>query len=251
VRRAGRRTPILLAAVVTALTVAGCPSVDSVDVRTNGMKAEIVVRVADGLPEAQVDASLRAGTTTFVDLGEGEKMVARSGTTSTTLAKGDLPGESGYGGRLPGVYRPGSEVVVGLARNSTDVSAPNSKVRLAVPVAFVAPESGGRFSRSQEDIEVRIRSRPTNQATELSWEGDCVVGGGFDVAPGQTTVTITRGMIHPAAPSTTGTTPAAVPPVCKVTLKLTRRVPGSLDPGFGGGSIVAEAQSTRDISSVP
>lgn len=239
-------TLTVVAALATELTA--CSSVDSAEVRTNGIEASFVVSVDAAAGATDVVGSLRVGNLTFVDLDDGEKLTATSGDVSTQLKRRHAFGATDYRGRLNGVTTPGTEVVVGWTRTGDNASAPRSVVQLAEPVSLVAPAVNTAFSRSRDDIVVGLESKSTDQSTTLSWTGDCIEAGSVEVRRDQTSVRIARGTIQRATPQTQTPSAGQTPPTtCKAYLTVTRRRGGQVDPAFGGGTITAESSSVRQI----
>jgi hypothetical protein len=216
------------------------------------MTAHLTVSVPEDGSAAAVSGSLRVGTLTFVELGDGENLTASGGGQTATLKRGRFGGSTGYRGQLDGVTKPGTEIVFALQRGGEDDSAPRSTVTLPEPVRLTAPAAATRYSRRSADIGVRFTDRSEAPAV-LTWAGECIQAGSLELEPGRTEATISRGSIKPAGRSSTGTTtsPAASPDTCQIALTLTRRSDGTLDPAFKDGSIQAESQSTRQITSTP
>ena len=92
------RRSLVLAAVLMLIT--GCSTVDSADLDTSGITANLLVTVPDGTTTAEVSATLRVGTMTYVELGGGEKLSASGGGHTATLKRGKLAGATSYTGRL-------------------------------------------------------------------------------------------------------------------------------------------------------
>jgi hypothetical protein len=241
-----RRTATI--AALTALALTGCSSVDSREIRTGGVKAHVTVWVNDDAGDAEVAAGLTVGTLTFVDLNDGEKLTATAGDVSDDLERRHLAGATDYHGRLPGVTEPGTEVVVAWSRTADDDSAPRSVVTLAERVSITAPASGKAFSRTRDDIVVKLDTEDSDEPTVLTWAGGCIATGSRDVPRGERTVRIPRGTIQR---STTTPAASAADDDCRAYLTVTRRRTGEVDPAFDGGQIVAESRSTRQLTSRP
>lgn len=236
-----------IAALAMVLVLAGCSTVDSKDIRTSGMTANLVVTLPEDTDAADVSASLQVGNLTFVELGDGEKLTATGGGKDVSLRQHRAAGVTDYSNRLDGVVAAGTEITFSLKRNSQDESAPTSTVKLPERVRLVAPASGTTFSR-RRDLVVRFDSEPSQQPSILTWAGDCVQEGSLDLEPGRTTATIPRGAIKP---DLTTPSPAPAARTCQVRLSLIRRTEGKLDPAFKNGSVTAESESAREINSVP
>lgn len=233
----------LVLTVLIAVVLAGCSTVDSADIRTSGMTADLQVTVLGDASSAEVSATLRVGTLTFVELGDGEKLTASGGGQTADLKRRKVAGVTSYYGRLEGVADPGTEITFALRREGDNASAPVSKVTLPERVQFSRPAVGTRFSR-RADIPVRFASGPP---AELAWAGHCIQSGSLQIEDGQKTATISRGTIL-ATPSPS---PGAPVDSCQISLTLTRRNEGSLDGAFKDGFVAAESQAVRQVVSEP
>jgi hypothetical protein len=237
----------IAALAVVVLTLTGCSTVESKDIRTSGMTANLLVTLPENADEADLSASLRVGTLTFVELGGGEEITAAGGGKTTKLDHHRAAGVTEYRNRLDGVTTAGTEVTFSLKRDGDNASAPTSTVVLPERVRLVAPAAGTTYSR-RADLAVRIDSGASQQPSILTWAGECIQPGSLQLEPGRTSATIARGSIKPA---TTTATPSGSAPTCQIDLTLTRRVEGTLDKAFKDGSIVAETQSVRRVVSAP
>lgn len=236
-----RRSLVLV--TLAALVLAGCSTVYSADIKTNGLTADLLVTVPDGSTTAEVSATLRVGTMTFVELGGGEKITAIGAGQSATLKRGKIAGATSYTGRLEGAGKPGTDIIIGLQRDSENDSAPVSVVRMPEPIRLTAPAAGTRFSR-QADLVLRFAA---GSGGMLSWAGPCVQGGSFQLEGGRTSATIGAGSIR-ALPSSSPNAQATAS--CDLTLTLTR-LDGSLDHTFKDGFVAAETQTVRQVVSTP
>ncbi|MET9275991.1 hypothetical protein [Kribbella sp. NPDC003557] len=237
-----------IAVVATVLVLAGCSTVDSKDIRTSGITANYVVTLPETAEVANVSASYRVGTLTFVELGDGESVRSSGGGKEVELKRHHAAGVTDYSGQLDGVVQAGTEITFDLTRGMGDDSAPSSTVRLPERVRLAAPLAGATYSR-RVAIPVRIDSRPSELPSVLTWAGECILTDSLELVPGRTSATIPAGSIRP---SQTTPTPGVKPPAtCPVNLTLTRRTEGTLDKTFKNGHITAETESVRRISSVP
>ncbi|MEU4291188.1 hypothetical protein AB0E63_23430 [Kribbella sp. NPDC026596] len=236
-----------IAALAVVLVLTGCSTVESKDIRTSGITANLVVTLPEGTDAADVSASLRVGTLTFVELGDGEEISASGGGKDAVLRHHRAAGVTSYSNRLDGVVAAGTEITFGLKRGGADGSAPTSTVGLPERVRLVAPAAGTSYSR-RRDIAVRFESEPSQLPSVLTWAGECVQEGSLQLEPGRTSATIARGSIKQV---TTTPTPGKDVSRCQVRLTLTRRTEGKLDSAFKDGTVTAESQSAREISSVP
>lgn len=234
--------------VVAGLIVTGCSTADSKDIRTSGIKADLRVTVKDNERRADVLATLRAGTLTYVKLGNDEAISVSGTDSSTDLRRNKSLGVTNYSGRLEGELRAGTEVTFNLQRDSDNESAPHSTVALPERLQLIAPAVGTTASR-QSPITVRFESGPTDLPTTVNWNGSCIQEGELRLPAGGVVGHIPAGRIKqsPVSPSAGQTATTS----CTVTIKVFRRATGALDPAFKDGSVVAEAQSSRDITSIP
>jgi hypothetical protein len=237
-----------IAALAVVLAVTGCSTVESKDIRTSGMTANLTVTLPENADEANVSASLRVGTLTFVELGGGEEITAAGGGQTAKLDHHRAAGVTEYRNRLEGVTKAGTEITFSLERDGDNASAPTSTVVLPERVRLVAPTAGTTYSR-RTSIAVRFDSEPSRLPSILTWAGECIQPGSLELEPGRTSATIARGSIKPAA--TTTATPKASTTTCQIDLTVTRRVEGTLDKAFKDGSIAAETQSVRRVVSAP
>jgi len=227
--------------IVTALVLTGCSTVDSADIRTSGMTADLFVKLPEDANSVDVTASFRVGTLTYVELGGGEKVSASADGQNETLRRGKFAGATSYTGQLDAT-KPGTEITFDLKRDGDNTSAPSSTVTLPEPVHLTAP--AGKLSR-RATIQVTFASGP---AQALTWTGPCIQTGSLEIEAGRSSATIAAGLIRAVAPASPG---AGTSTTCQLTLTLTRRTTGKLDGAFKDGSVVAEAQSVRQAVSAP
>lgn len=241
-----------IAALAVLLVLAGCSTVDSKDIRTSGMTATYVVTLPESTEAADVSASFRVGTLTFVELGDGESIKASGGGKDVGLKHHRAAGVTEYTGQLDGVVDPGTEITFDLTRGSNDDAAPQSTVKLPERVRLVAPLAATTYSR-RAAIPVRFESQPSETPTVLTWAGQCVQTGSLQLEAGRTSASIPIGSIKPVAGTpSAGTSPGnAQATTCPVDLTLTRRTEGTIDKAFKNGTITAESQSVRRITSAP
>ncbi|TDC34622.1 hypothetical protein [Kribbella albertanoniae] len=246
---------LIAGVVVAGLIVTGCSTADSKDIRTSGIKADFRVTVKDNETRVDVLATLRAGTLTYVELGNDEAINV-AGTNSMTeqdptfirtkLRRNKSLGVTNYSGRLEDELLAVTHVSFDLHRDSDNESA-QSNVNLPERLQLIAPAVGTRASR-QSPITVRI-SGPSYLPTTVNWTGSCIQEGELRLPPRSVVGHIPAGRIKqsPVSPSAGQTATTS----CTVTIKVFRRENGTLSPAFKDGSVVAEAQSSRDITSIP
>jgi hypothetical protein len=235
-----------IAALTVLLVLAGCSTVDSKDIRTSGITADYVVTLPESTDAADVSASYRVGTLTFVELGDGESIKASGGGKDVDLKHHRSAGVTDYTGQLDGVVDPGTEITFSLKRGSGDDAAPQSTVKLPERLRLTSPLAGTTYSR-RSAVPVRFDTEPSQLPSVLTWTRQCIQTGSLQLEPGRTSVSIPTGSIRPLATTPTpGTTTT-----CPVDITLTRRTEGTLDKAFKDGAITAESQSVRRIGSAP
>lgn len=234
------------AAAVPALTA--CSNIESEDIDTDAITADITVRVRKDGSASDVTATLSAGAFTFIDLGSGDRLVARADETTAELQEKNVLGAISYEGALAGVAAAGTEVTVAFER-TTFASAPGSSVDLPAPVAIGGPAAGTSFSRANDDIVVTLTPDSSVDGVRVSWSGDCIEADSFDVPAGQTELKIDKGIIQKAEPADDNAQPVA--DSCPMKLTVERAIVGVLDGGFEAGSIRAVTSDSRDLTTNP
>ena len=224
-----------------ALVVTGCSTVDSADIKTSGMTADLLVKLPENADAVDVTASFRVGNLTYVELGSGENVEVSAEGKREQLHRGKFAGATSYTGQL-GVSK-GSKVEINLALNRAggNTSAPSSTVVLPEPVHLSQPVGGTKLSR-RKDVQVTFASGP---AQTLTWSGPCIQTGSLEIEPGRSSTTIAAGLIRATTPASAGTD------TCQVEFLLSRHTTGRIDGAFKDGTIVAVAQSTHQVVSAP
>ena len=146
------------------LLATACARVDSSDVRTGGVYADLEV-TASGDGTSIVIAGLRVGgpqSNTYLDLVDGDTLTAHGGDQSQEMRKArSLLGRVTYRARFP-LEAENSPFRVAFARDAHDPkekecrgeSAPNSFATLPAPFDLDAPRSRRTFSRRSDFIEI-------------------------------------------------------------------------------------------------
>ncbi|MEU4192480.1 hypothetical protein AB0E69_11300 [Kribbella sp. NPDC026611] len=248
-----------LAALTVLLVLAGCSTVESKDIRTSGITADLTVTLPDTGDAIDASATLRVGSLTFIELGNDEKLTASGGGKSAELKRHRAAGVTQYSAQLDGVLDPGTEITLGLQRGGDNASAPKSTVKLPERVRLTAPAAGTTYSRRRA-IPIRFDSLPSERGTVVIWSGPCIESGSIGFEAGRVSGTIPAGSLTATAAKTTTTAttsttatpgPGKAATTCLVDLTLVRRTEGTLDPAFKDGRVIAESRSVRQISSVP
>jgi hypothetical protein len=236
-----------IAFLSSILTASACTAIDSQNLKTAGMQANIYV-VADGTGSSKASAQLNVGNniTDFVRLAPGDKFVASAGGQSQDMSQIELLGTVSYESTFSGLDSGGTMYTIALQR-TTDVSAPASTCTMPNQFSISAPTSSDGFSRSLQDIVVTYSSSGTTDSMTWSAGGDCVRGMvGGTVSNDSGTFTIAKGSLVPINP------PPQTPTTCQAHITLTRSRTGQLDSHYGsGGRITAQQVRTVNFSSTP
>jgi len=234
---------IAFAVSLLAATI-GCSTIDSEDIETSGINASMeVLRTADG---SNVSVSLAAGTLNFVSLNNGDVLKASALEQTVELSENNVLNAISYFARVDANAK-GDEVTVAFER-ADKASAPSSTVTLPASVEITAPAASSVFSRANDNIVVEVTGEESTDDLTLSWSGECVDSDSLEVPAAQTSVTINAGTIKQ---KTQGSEEGAAPisDSCTISVRVERRVLGTLDGEFKGGTISAVTSSSRDITS--
>jgi hypothetical protein len=228
------------------VAVAGCTSVKSSDLKTDGMSAYLRV-IGDGTGQTTASAAFNVDNnpTDYVDLSSGDTAVAQAGGQTQTMSRVDDLGAISYQATFSGLDAEGTQYTIALNR-TTDVSAPDSTVTMPHPFNITAPTTSGTFSRTMSDIQVTYDNSGSSDQMSWSANGTCINGQpSGTISPDTGTFTIPKGTITPADASQAMAT-------CQVQLSVTRVRQGQIDPHYGsGGNIAAEAMRTVTFNSTP
>lgn len=220
------------AALLPALTLAACESVDSEAIRTDAMFADILVE-ADGSGAATVGATLRVGgvtSNTFVELAGGDELRVQAGDETAVLAGQRFWEAHSYRAELP-LDLEDTEYTVTLER-TIDTSAPASTVTMPAPFDLAGP--GGTASRSTDPVTVTWEPAADGDAVIVEVESDCTVHKSFAVQGDPGTFTVEPGDLT-AWDSMADRTCAAEISVLRVRV-------GELDPAYGEGGVIRATQ---------
>jgi len=230
-------------AILSCVALAGCLSVDSADIATHGLYADLEVE-ATGDGQSLVSAELRVGgelSNVCVDLGGGDRLMASEGAVSRTLGRrSDVLGRIWYESLLP-TDAEGTEVRVALERPpELGVSAPDSAVTLPAGFAITSPGQGTSHSRAAALTVAWQPGRADPMRLEVS--GFCIAPAFLAVPPWAVSFTIAGSQLR----ALDGTPPGDS---CEVRVVLVRSRAGWVDPAYGeGGSF--EARQVRGVTIV-
>jgi hypothetical protein len=225
-----------IAVACSLLAVTACETLDSADIRTSGVYAEIDVE-ADGTGQSVVRTTLRsggAGSNTYLELTAGDRLLARSeGQTKTMAASRNVWDEVHY---VAGFSRDagGTEFRVAFERPSENgEDADDSRVSLPDPFRLVSPAPGG-LVRPDED-RVRIEwDRTSNDRVEVRLEGDCIWTYERVLEDDRGGLVLQPGDLEPHGEES-----------CRVEVTVARVRRGELDANFGEGGRIEARQVRR------
>jgi hypothetical protein len=237
---------------LAAIACVACTSLDSADLRTNGMQPDMAVRSNDQSAGSKIDVQIHVGDSIvdFVNLGGADILTLQvDGGAATELNELNLLGVTTYSADV-GTKEPGTEVKVIFARGEADDPAPSSTVTLTEQLALTAPTAGAALSRADDDIVVTWTSDASDDDVRVDVTGTCIQPTTRQVQAGATTVTIERGSIQKTEDSDPDDD-SEIPDSCDATLSVVRTRTGTLDPAYGGGNIRHEFTASAGMTTNP
>jgi hypothetical protein len=224
-----------------AFLLAGCTAVESDDILTSGMHADISAR-ASGDGTTQVSATLYLGNPinlNFVDLVGDDQLRASYGDEVQVMTETIILNIVGHTATFQGDNED-DEFVVELVR-SIDDGAPSSIATLPAP--FEVDPLAASVSRTEAVDLTWDNSSP--DLMQWSASGDCIDSAGANVGTDEGGATI--------GPSTLQKRQGTqVADTCVVTVTVSRTRLGSLDPNYGeGGTVTGEQVRTLTFMSTP
>lgn len=238
--------------ITVGVACVACNSLESGDLRTNGMQPDIVVRSNNTDANSKLNVNIHVGDSinSFVDLDPPDVMTASvNGGAPVELNESNLLGVTGYNLDIDG-KEPGTEVLVALTRGEEDDGAPSSTVTFTEQLALTSPGAGAEFSRATDDINVEWTSEASEDGVRVTVTGECIDSISLDVQAGDTAVVIEAGTVQKKEDSNTEDD-IDVPDSCGITVSVVRTRTGSLDPAYGGGSIRHEFSASAQATSNP
>lgn len=222
------------AALLPALALVACESVDSEAIRTDAMYADIRVE-ADGSGAATVSTILRVGgvtSNTFVELAGGDQLRAKAGEDTTVLSEQSFWEMHSYSAELP-LDAEGTEYVVSFER-TIDASAPASAVTMPAPFDLGGADPGATFSRAADPITITWEPAEAGDDMIVEVDSDCTVHETFAVQGDPGTFTLEPGDLT-AWDSMADST-------CSAEISVQRVRAGDLDPAYGEGGTIRAVQ---------
>lgn len=235
-----RRETLGLIGLAGSLSIGvGCTDVDSSDILTSGMNADIHV-IADGTGDTSVIADLRVGDSlNYVELTDGDRLTASlEGGSPTELRESvDLFDYHGYSATLPGDAS-GTVVTVAFER-TVDSGAPSSTATIPEPFALGAgPTTASRAA----DVAFTWTGEGAADPMTITVSGVCIESY-------TQTLSDTGAYTLPAGSLVALSGSEAEP--CDVEAVFQRANGGDLDPAFGDGEIIGEQRRSVGFESTP
>jgi hypothetical protein len=221
---------------------AGCSTVDSSDILTSGIHAELgVVSSGDGTND--VHATLYLGNPinlNFVDLTGDDELFAIHGTQEKEMSELILLNIVSHHATFP-TDAEGEQFEIDFSR-TVDNGAPSSVATLPAKFTLTGPTAA-----TSRATAIALSWSPAGSGDQMTWQanGDCI-----DVASGN--LSGDTGSFSVAADTLKKRMGAGVADTCMVTVSVRRSREGDLDPGYGkGGQIVGALVRTVTVMSTP
>lgn len=221
---------------------AGCSTVDSSDILTSGMHAELTATTA-GEGTTQVTAILYLGdpiNLNFVDLTGDDELIVSHGSQTKEMTETILLNIVSHRTSFP-TDAEGEQFEIDLQR-TVDNGAPSSIATL--PAKFML--SGPTAPTSRAAV-IALTWTPASSGDAMSWQatGDCIDNAIGTIAGDTGSFSVPANSLHKKMS-------AGVADSCMVTLSVSRTRTGVLDPGYGKGGHVRGVQSrTVSVTSNP
>ncbi|MBN2191946.1 MAG: hypothetical protein JW751_03955 [Polyangiaceae bacterium] len=224
-------------AVLGALAFACTEDVDSTDVRTSGVYAEMEV-VAAGDGESRLTVRLSVGgddSNTYLEMAGDDELVATDGDRERELGKSGTSYRTTFDTEAGG-----TEFTVSFNRGPDDDSAPDSHGTLPDP--FEIDEVPSRISRAESIV---ITYGPSDSDDDMEWsiDGDCMFRNGDDMSDSGTLELSANDydVVNDDEDES-----------CTATLCFERSREGEIDPAFGeGGEFIAIQRRCVSFTSTP
>ncbi len=237
-----------------------CESVDSDDVRTSGVYADIDVEArGDGI--TRVRARLTVGgvfSNTDLELEQGDQLIASASGGTSVIMREDKEFLGGVEYKAAFQFDVENTRINIALNRPAGVSAPSSYVNLPASVSFVTPVAGQTFKRSDYiQISWTPVSNNMSDMSVYSSRARCVDANGQEISnsgnSNSLNMMVDPGSITQAARSYIVASALADPAAtCVVTLTISRKQNGVIDPAFGeGGTIKAVRYDTVEVNIVP
>jgi len=227
---------------LVAIVLAGCEKVESNDILTSGINAQITAAsLGDG--KTTVTATLYVGNPlnlTFVELAGDDQLIASHGTEDKVMVERELLNTVSHQAEFQ-TDAAGAQFEVAFVRTIDD-GAPSSVATL--PASFALGATIGTASRA---APLTLTWSPAGTSDTMSWlaEGDCIERAAASITGDPGTVTIAANTIKLRQQQGTPTT-------CAITVSISRARLGTLDPAYGKGGMVTGTQTRQaTLTSTP
>jgi hypothetical protein len=236
------KRPYFTAALV--LVAMSCQTESASTLATAKIVADISA-TATGTGQTNVAATFRTGelTLTFIELTTDDVLQAKTGTTTQTLSELSLLGVTTYGTTMP-VDADGTAFTVSLTRQK-DSGAPSSIATL--PPAFTVTPLTGSFSRAASGPTLAWSPAAADSMSVLI-TGSCIDDVTESIPANATSLAIAAGTLKKRTVVDGGTPPDDD---CDATAAISRNRPGTLDPGYGNGTVVGTQARSVTFSTTP
>lgn len=228
--------------LLLAVLCAGCSTVDSSDILTSGIHAELSA-VSSGDGTTDVQATLYLGNPinlNFVDLTGDDELFAVHGSQRKEMNETILLNIVSHRASFP-TDAEGEQFEIEFSR-TIDNGAPSSTATL--PATFTLSGPTAATSRA---AALPLSWSPASSGDQMTWQanGDCI-----DVASGN--LSGDTGSFSVPADTLKKRMAAGVADTCMVTVSVRRSREGNLDPGYGKGGYIAGVQvRTVTVMSTP
>lgn len=228
--------------LVLVVLFAGCSTVDSSDILTSGIHAELSAS-SGGEGSTTVQAVLYLGNPinlNFVQLTGDDQLIASHAGQDKEMAQTTLLNIVSHRASFP-TDAEGEQFTISLQR-SVDDGAPDSYATL--PAKFTLSGPTAPTSRA---TAIALTWAPASSTDPMTWQatGDCI-----DVASGM--ITADTGSFSVPADTLHKRMGTGIADTCVVTIAVSRTRVGVLDPGYGkGGRMVGVQSRTVTVTSNP
>jgi len=240
--------------------LAACESVDSDDVRTSGVYADISVS-ANGAGNTRVKARLKVGgvfSNTDLELERGDQLIASATGGASIIMREDQEFLGGVEYKATFLFDTENTRFNVAFNRPSGISAPNSYVIMPASILIVTPNAGQTFNRSDS---VTLSWTPvSNNMSRLriySSSSRCTDANGQEIFSSSNSNSISSvvdpGSVTQVASSYIAANALSDPTAtCTVTFRAERTQEGVLDSAFGeGGIISANRYDEVQITVVP
>ena len=239
------RSLFVAGCTVAGLWLLACTNTESENIKTSGIHADIDV-TATGTGQTEVSTWLRVGASsnTFLDLSDGDELIASKGTESKKMTRREVFGSVTYNATFDADAAE-TEFKVAFEREN-DVSAPNSHGTLPAAFSLTAPAAAASFARATDTITITWDPSGASDRMHVAANGTCIQAYDVDLDGDPGTATINPSAFkEPTDAEQQGKT-------CDVTIELRRTRPGTVDSAYGeGGDFISRQVRSRKISSKP